>query len=104
MRLLAGLMLGQSGNGSFAYTGLAANGSALTAMHVESGGSGQSEGHSGGPSHGCHHSSCSQTFLVKARLVQIPATARSRARPPFNDRNARTIILELQPQISRSLL
>src|SRR3546814_9386414 len=68
MLLLAGLMLGQSGNGSFAYTGLAANGSALTAMHGESGGSGQSEGHSGGPSHGCHHSSCSQTFLVKARL------------------------------------
>src|SRR3546814_20624671 len=82
MLLLAGLMLGQSGNGSFAYTGLAANGSALTAMPGESGGSGQSEGPRGGPSHGCHHSSCSPTFLVKARLVPLPATSRSGPRPP----------------------
>src|SRR3546814_17233469 len=91
MLLLAGLMLGQSGNGSFAYTGLAANGSALTAMPGESGGSGQSEGHRGGPSHGCHHSYCSQPFLVTSHLVPIPATPRFGPRPPVKARNERTI-------------
>jgi hypothetical protein len=104
MLLLAGLMLGQSGYGSIADTDLVANGSALTAMHGESGARGQSEGHQSAPSPGCHHSSCSQTFLVKADLVPVRASARSGALPAVNDRHARSIILERDPPIPRSLI
>ena len=104
MLLLAGLTLGESGYGSFADGSLTANGFALTSMHGKSGGHGQGEGHRGGPSHGCHHSSCSQTFLVKAGLVPVRAAARSGAWPAVNDRNARSIILERDPPIPRSLI
>lgn len=102
--LLAGLMLGQSGHGSFGDTGHAANGSAVAAMHNQSAAHGQGEGHRGAPSHGCHYSPCPQTFLTKASSLPVRATARAGARPVASDRIARSILLERDPPIPRSLL
>jgi hypothetical protein len=101
--LLAGLTLGQSGNGSFADSSLTANGVALTTMHGEPGRHGQSEEHRDAPSHGCPETSCSQTFLTTADLLTSRAL-RSAMQLLANERNRRSTILEQDPPIPRSLI
>ena len=101
--VLAGLMLGQSDYWSIADTGLAGNGSALTAIHGESEGRGQSEGHTDAPSHECSEASCSPTFVSTADLLTSRAL-RSAMPLPANERNRRSTILEQDPPIPRSLI
>ena len=104
MLLLAGVTLGQSGYGSFADSGLAAKGFALTSIHGGPGGHGQGEGHRGAPSPGCNNFSCSHTFLTRAHFLPSRAAARSAVWPVANERNPRSTILELDPPIPRSLI
>ncbi len=103
--LLAALALGQSGYGGIADAALADKGSVLTAPDNTSPEPGQSEvGASPALLHGCCHPSCSQTFLLKSRMLPVRADDRSDARSTINERNARSIILKRDPPIPRSLI
>lgn len=96
--IIVGLMLGQSDYWNIADTGLAGYGSALTAIHGESGGHGQSEGHTDAPSHGCSDASCSPTIVTTADLLTSRAL-RSAVPLLANEGKRRSIILEQDPPI-----
>lgn len=59
--------------------------------------------HRSAPAQGCHHSSCSQSFLARASLSPARSNCRSIAWPVAGEQNLRTIILNRDPPVPRSL-
>lgn len=103
LALLAMLALAQGSYGALAGAGYADNGAVLTAMHDDPGVQSQGEEHPGTATHGCHHSSCPPSFLVKARLVPVRGNDRSAVMPAGTERDPRSAILDRDPPVPRPL-
>lgn len=60
------------------------------------------QGYGGAPFTGCHHSSCSQSFLVKANFGPPRSSSHSQAWPLANEHNPRAAPLDRDPPVPRS--
>lgn len=101
--MLIALMLSQGVHGAFASATSMDSRAALADMYGGWGSSGHEQRHGDAPLEGCHHSSCSQSFLVKARLSPTRSNCRSAAWPAANEQNPRAIILDRDPPVPRCL-
>lgn len=73
----------------------------LARVYGGSGGPTHEQEHRNAPIQGCHHSSCSQSFLVKVSLSPARSNCRSCARPVTSEQNPRTVILDRDPPVPR---
>lgn len=58
-------------------------------------------GYAGVPFTGCHHSSCPQSFLVKANFGPPWSSYHSQAWPLANEHNPRATLLDRDPPVPR---
>jgi len=97
------LVHGAGGYGSFADASIAGDGYVVTALDAPAAEHGQGKAGSPTQSH-CFHASCSPTLSLPAKVTLFSAEGRFAARPLANERDRRSIILERDPPIPRSLV
>lgn len=107
--LVAALVLGRGGFGSFAGAGFADNGATfVTAAAAPANASGAPSPDEGSrwPAilHGCCHSTCPQRFLVRASVAPARMQNRSVSEPTVIRDNPRSIILKRDPPIPRYVI